>query len=68
MLFEEKRLTFLGKMPPYAGDLSKTLISLQEGTGSASQNVEQMQLGENAATDTLFRLQVSLDSAQLCNC
>lgn len=50
-------------MPPYAGDLSKRLISLQEGTGSASQNVEAVQPGENAATNTLFKLQVSPDSA-----
>ena len=67
VLFEEKRSAFLEKMPPYSGDLSKRLISLQEGMGCASQNVEPVQPGEDAATNTLFKLQVSLDSAYLCN-
>jgi len=67
VLFEEKRSAFLEKMPPYSGDLSKRLISLQEGIGCASQNVEPVQPGENAATNTLFKLQVSLDSAYWCN-
>jgi hypothetical protein len=63
VLFEEKRSAFLDKMPPYSGDLSKRLMSLQEGTGCASQNVESVQPGENAATDALFKLQVRVDSA-----
>jgi hypothetical protein len=54
-------------MPPYSGDLSKRLISLQEDMGCASQIVEPAQPGEDAATNTLFKLQVSLDSACLCN-
>lgn len=65
VLFEEKRSAFLDKMPPYSGDLSKRLISLQEGTGSASHNVAAVQPGENAATDTLFKLQCLLCSGKL---
>jgi len=67
VLFEEKRSAFLEKMPPFSGDLSKRLISLQEGMGCASQNVEPVQPAENAATNTLFKLQVGLVSACLCN-
>jgi len=54
-------------MPPFSGDLSKRLISLQEGMGCASQNVEPVQPAENAATNTLFKLQVGLDPACLFN-
>jgi hypothetical protein len=65
VLFEEKRSAFLEKMPPYSGDLSKRLVSLQEGMGCASQNVEPVQPGENAATNTLFKLQCLLCSGKL---
>jgi hypothetical protein len=59
VLFEEKRLAFLGKMPPYAADLSKRLVSLQDGTGYAQENAVAVKCGENANSDSLFKLQVS---------
>jgi hypothetical protein len=59
VLFEEKRLAFLGKMPPYAADLSKRLVSLQEGMGTMQESAVPVKRGENANSDSLFKLQVS---------
>ncbi|XP_021913117.1 Hermansky-Pudlak syndrome 3 protein isoform X3 [Zootermopsis nevadensis] len=64
VLFEESRSAFLAKMPPYSADLSKRLLSLQEGAefaledgGSARQ--------EDADCDSLFKLQCLLCSGKL---
>lgn len=46
-------------MPPYAADLSKRLVSLQDGTGYAQENAVAVKCGENANSDSLFKLQVS---------
>jgi hypothetical protein len=47
-------------MPPYSADLSKRLVSLQEGVGSTLVDVKPVQHDENANSDSLFKLQVSL--------
>lgn len=65
VLFEEKRFAFLGKMPPYSADLSKRLISLQEGLRSTPENTEPVKRSENANNDSLFKLQCLLCSGKL---
>ncbi|XP_023724080.1 Hermansky-Pudlak syndrome 3 protein isoform X2 [Cryptotermes secundus] len=65
VLFEEKRLAFLGKMPPYSADLSKRLISLQEGMRSTPENTEPAKHSENTNSDSLFKLQCLLCSGKL---
>jgi hypothetical protein len=59
VLFEEKRLLFLAKMPPYCADLSKRLVSLQEDMGCTQESTVPVQYGENTNSDSLFKLQVS---------
>ena len=60
VLFENKRLPFLDKMPPFAADLSKRLVSLQEGVVATT--LENMKPVKNVDTsnDSLFKLQVGL--------
>ncbi|XP_069678464.1 BLOC-2 complex member HPS3 isoform X2 [Periplaneta americana] len=65
VLFESKRLAFLGKMPPYAADLSKRLVSLQDGVGSALENLKPVKSGANLSNDSLFKLQCLLCSGKL---
>ena len=46
-------------MPPFAADLSKRLVCLQEGIAATLENVKSLK-NVDTSNDSLFKLQVSL--------